>query len=67
MLELTDYTTLVQKASIVEAGNEQIQKEREDKKRRFGSKKGSFTGVNFLNKFSRGRASQFGRNPGATR
>ena len=34
VFELTDYAMVVQKASIVEAGSEQIQKEREERKRR---------------------------------
>ena len=42
VFELTDYATVVQKASIVEAGSEQTQREREGKKRkRFGSTGGS--------------------------
>ena len=42
VFELTDYATVVQKASIVEAGSEQTQKEREGKKRkRFGGPGGS--------------------------
>ena len=42
VFELTDYATVVQKTSIVEAGSEQTQREREGKKRkRFGSTGGS--------------------------
>ena len=42
VFELTNYATVVQKASIVEAGSEQTQREREGKKRkRFGGTGGS--------------------------
>ncbi|KAL8133251.1 hypothetical protein AgCh_008634 [Apium graveolens] len=38
--ELTDYATLVQKASIVEAGSEQSLKEKQKRKRKIGSQGG---------------------------
>lgn len=41
--ELTDYATVVQKASIIEAESEQAQIGRESKKRKFESQKGSST------------------------
>ena len=48
VFELTDYATVVQKASIVEAGSEQTQKEREGKKRkRFGGPGGSYGSGSF--------------------
>ena len=48
VFELTDYAMVVQKASIVEAGSEQIQKEREGRKRRrSGGPGGSSLSGNF--------------------
>ena len=48
VFELTDYAMVVQKASIVEAGSEQIHKEREGRKRRrSGGPGGSSVSGNF--------------------
>ena len=48
IFELTDYAMVVQKASIVEEGSEQIQKEREERKRRrLGGPAGSSLSGNF--------------------
>ncbi|KAL8104423.1 hypothetical protein AgCh_028583 [Apium graveolens] len=63
VLELTDYATLVQKASIVEAGSEQTVKEKENRKRKIGSQ-GIGTGNRSLpSRFVRGAVSQPARGP----
>lgn len=67
MFELTDYATLVQKATIVESGGDQIQKKREDKKRKAVSQGGGPMGGNFPSKFNRGAVSQPARSAGFKR
>lgn len=67
VLELTDYATLVQKASIIEAGSEQLQNEKEGKKRKFDNRKGNSTGGSFPNRFKRGAISQPSGNFGTKR
>ncbi|KAL8147950.1 hypothetical protein AgCh_005326 [Apium graveolens] len=69
ILELTDYATLVQKATIVEAGSEQIQKEREKKgiKRKSMSMGGGSAGRSFPTRFNRGVVSLPGKNTGFKR
>ena len=67
ILEITDYATLVQKASIVEAGSEQSQKNKEVKKRKFESRGKSSAGGSFPSKFVRGTASQPARSTGFRR
>lgn len=57
VLELTDYAALVQKATIVEAGSEQSQKERVGKKRKMDNQRGNSAGGSFPNKFNRGAVS----------
>ena len=54
VLELTNYATLVQKASIVEVGSEQSQKEKEKKKRKAVSHGRGSIGRSFPSKFNRG-------------
>ena len=67
ILELTNYATLVQKASIAEAGSDQSHKEREDKKRKMGNQKGNSAGGNFPSKFSQKAVSQSSRSCGSKR
>ncbi|KAL8088206.1 hypothetical protein AgCh_038108 [Apium graveolens] len=69
ILELTDYATLVQKATIVEVGSEQMQKEREEKgiKRKSMSMGGGSAGRSFPTRFNRGAVSLPGRNTGFKR
>ena len=69
ILELTDYATLVQKATIVEVGSEQMQKEREKKgiKRKSMSMGGGSAGRSFPTRFNRGAVSLPGRNTGFKR
>ena len=67
IFEITDYATLVQKASIVEAGSDQMQKDGDGKKRKSVSMGGGSTGGNFPSKFNRGTVSQPVRNPGFRR
>ncbi|KAK1401715.1 hypothetical protein POM88_001320 [Heracleum sosnowskyi] len=50
VLEITDYASLVQKATIVESGSEQSQKGREEKKRKFDSQGGSSVSGSFPTK-----------------
>ncbi|KAL8121917.1 hypothetical protein AgCh_018593 [Apium graveolens] len=64
VLELIDYATLVQKASIVEAGSEQIVKEKENRKRRIGSQGIGTGNRSLLSRFFRGAVSQPARGPG---
>ena len=62
VFELTDYAMVVQKASIVEAGSEQIQKEREGRKRRrSGGSGGSSLSGNFQKNVRRRHEFQSGR------
>ena len=67
MLEITDYATLVQKASIVEAGSEQSLKNKEVKKRKFDSRGKSSFGGSFSSKTARGTVSQPTKNTGFRR
>ncbi|KAL8105646.1 hypothetical protein AgCh_029445 [Apium graveolens] len=69
ILELTDYATLVQKATIAEAGSEQMQKEREKKgmKRKSMSMGGGSAGGSFPTRFNRGAVSLPGRSTGFKR
>ncbi|KAL8119802.1 hypothetical protein AgCh_017061 [Apium graveolens] len=69
ILELTDYATLVQKATIVEARSEQMQKEREKKeiKRKSMSMGGGSAGRSFPTRFNRGAVSLLGKNTGFKR
>ncbi|KAL8133754.1 hypothetical protein AgCh_008990 [Apium graveolens] len=64
VLELTDYATLVQKASIVEAGSEQTVKEKENKKRKIGSQGIGNENRSLPSRFVRGAVSQSARGPG---
>ena len=62
VFELTDYAMVVQKASIVEAGSEQIQKEREGRKRRRpGGPGGSSVSGSFQQNVRRRQEFQTGR------
>ena len=62
VFELTDYATVVQKASIVEAGSEQLQNEKEGKKRkRFEGRGGSSASGNFQQNVRRRQEFQSGR------
>ncbi|KAL8113741.1 hypothetical protein AgCh_020872 [Apium graveolens] len=65
VLELTNYATLVQKASIVEAGSEQSVKEKENRKRKIGSQGvGGEAGIRSLpSRFVKGVVSQPARGP----
>ena len=67
VLEITNYATLVQKASIVEAGSEQNQKNKELRKRKFECKVKSSAGGNFLSKFVRATVSQPAKSTGFKR
>ena len=69
ILEITDYATLVQKASIVEEGSDQMQREREraGKKRKTVSMDGGSVGGNFQKRFNRGATSLPGKNMGPRR
>ena len=69
ILELTEYATLVQKATIVEAGSEQMQRERQKKgiKRKNMSMGGGSTGRSFPTRFNRGAVSLPGKNTGFKR
>ena len=67
IFEISDYATLVQKASIVEAGSDQMQKDREGKKRKSISMGGGSASGNFQNKMNRGATSLPGRNLGFRR
>lgn len=66
IFECTDYATLVQKATIVETGVDQMSKEREKsgKKRKAMSTGGGSVGGTFPNRFNRGAVSQPGGNVG---
>ena len=64
VLELTDYATLVQKASIVEAGSEQSVKKKENRKRKMGSQGIGTRNRSLPGRFVRGAASQPARGPG---
>ena len=62
VFELTDYAAVVQKASIVEAGSEQSQKEREGRKRkRPGGPGGSYVSGSFQPNVRRRQEFQTGR------
>ena len=62
VFELTNYAMVVQKASIVEAGSEQIQKEREGRKRRRpGGPGGSYLSGSFQQNVRRRQDFQTGR------
>lgn len=67
VLELTDYATFVQKASIVEAGNDQSLKEKEKKKRKFESQGGGTKSRSFPSRFDRRIVSQHARGSGLKR
>ncbi|KAL8146752.1 hypothetical protein AgCh_004479 [Apium graveolens] len=69
ILELTDYATLVQKATIAEAGSEQMQKKREKKgiKRKSMSMGGGSVGGSFPTRFNRGAVSLPGKSTGFKR
>lgn len=58
VLELTDYATLVQKASIMEAGSDESLNEKENKKRKVGSKGGGSWSRIFSRSFDRRTVSQ---------
>ncbi|KAL8098157.1 hypothetical protein AgCh_031074 [Apium graveolens] len=64
VLELTDYATLVQKASIVEAGSEQSVKEKENRKRKIGSQGIGTGNRSHPSRFVRGAVSQPARGSG---
>lgn len=57
VFELTDYAMLVHKASIVEAGSEHIQKERDVKNSKAESQRGTLASGNFSNEFNKGQGS----------
>ena len=62
VLELTDYATVVQKATIVETGSEQSQKEKEGRrKRKFRNQWGSSASGNFQQNIRRKQEFQVGR------
>ena len=62
ILELTDYATVVQKASTMESGSEQSQKEKEGRrKRKFGNQWGSSARGNFQQNIHRKHEFQVGR------
>ena len=67
LLEITDYATLVQKASIVEQGSDQTQKFNASKKRKFESRSGDSASTRFPSKFDKGTASQPARSTGFIR
>ena len=68
VFELTDYAMVVQKASIVEAGSEQIQKEREGRKRRKPEGQGgSSVSGNFQHNVRRRLEFQSGRDSGVSK
>ncbi|XP_074355817.1 uncharacterized protein LOC141695473 [Apium graveolens] len=58
ILEITDYATLVQKATIAEAGSEMSQKMKQTKKQKFDGRSRSVGGESFPSKFVRVTASQ---------
>ncbi|XP_074361571.1 uncharacterized protein LOC141701857 [Apium graveolens] len=64
ILEITDYATLVQKATIIEVGSEMKQKMKQTKKRKFEGRSRSVGGESFPSKFVRGMASQPNRSTG---
>ncbi|KAL8148600.1 hypothetical protein AgCh_005816 [Apium graveolens] len=64
ILEITDYATLVQKATVAEIGSEMTQKMKQTKKRKFDGQSRSVGGESFPSKFFRGTASQPNRSTG---
>ncbi|XP_074323502.1 uncharacterized protein LOC141660418 [Apium graveolens] len=64
ILEITDYATLVQKATIAETGSEMSQKMKQTKKQKFDGRSRSVGGESFPSKFVRGTASQPNRSTG---